>query len=1093
MSHYLAKYLCYSVQKVLFGCLLWPFAISAAQAQTSFIRDISQSHGTVNEVITIRGSGFGNSASQIAVFFGAAASENVTVEDTKIQAAVPAGATTSSISVINLATGLIAYSSEVFTLSYDGFEFDRNKLDATTIQADPNGELYSFCVCDFNRDGRNDIITSNTETGFNQVDIFQNSTTSIDAVSFIRPSPAIIRTGKTRWVRCGDLNGDGMPDLVFTFSNSSGNKSRIAVYRNIGIAGQDIAFETESEAVLYTINGTQGGRTDIRDLDGDGKPEIVVANLNATGAVSIFQNTSTLSDISFQPQPLLPFTDHNISIAGVEGVDVEDLNGDGLPDLVASNGKKTILAFTNTSTVGNITFSAPITVETNDIRNLKLGDMDGDGKIDIVASNSTHLGVFRNITDSTGIAFAREAKFNAVLELDYFGLELADMDGNGLLDAIIANWDNPTPSTPNLVSVILNNSAPGTLRFDRFQKILTNRTRTVRGADFNGDGKPDLAHALMNSNEIIIQLNRNCIQPVLNPVNGLSVCDVLPFQLKATRGIGLAYDWQVSDDGTTFVDLTDANDSTDTYTTSAERFFRVNVSSTISSENCASPRTSNAVKVVRPPFAVPDRPVIINPDPATPYCFGETVTIEAENINAEFVWTDPQGNVIPDASTNVLTIENITAAQAGAYSVYVQASADQGGCISDEATTTIQVSEPPAIQISANQPPVLLNEQTSVNLSIPVAEDHTYAWFKDEQAVAGATTNTLTVSEAGSYVVAITNGLSCVRESSPFVVANGQPEISATVCQNQEANYRVLPDSLNGVAIRYRWTFGDGSTLEGNSVNYGYPEAGSFTIAMEALSDGDQVASRHEQTITVFPSPVFTLAPEGKANLCPGETVTLVGSEGFATYAWNNGETTPRITASQAGVYALTVTTSDGCTLTKEIEVQDVPNPEPVIEASTERVDLGDTLQLQVSGGDSYLWRPAQGLSNTTIANPIARPLVTTTYTCEVTNNEGCSVTAEYVIYVDRSLDVVPDKIFSPNADGQNDTWHIDKMDLYPDCQMTLFNRQGIQVFERENYTNDNPWDGTNNGQFIPAGVYFYLINCGDEAGQQTGSVTIVR
>lgn len=1067
--------------------MLWFSAITLAQAQTPVIREISQSHGTVNEVITIKGSGFSTSASQIVVFFGAAASESITVEDTKIRATVPAGATTSSISVTNLTTGLTAYSPEVFTLSYDGFEFDKTQLEAPETFITEGDEIYNFCVCDFNRDGRNDIITTHTAT--QKAGILQNSTTSIDAVDFIRPDPASIKAGKTRWVRCGDLNGDGMPDLVFTFSNQSSNKNRIVIYQNTGIAGQDIKFEAESDALFLAIKGTQGGRMDIRDLDGDGKPEVVVADLNGNGGVSIFQNTSSLSDISFQTQPLLPFADHSINPVGVAGVDVEDLDGDGLPDLVANNGGQTVLAFTNTSTPGTIAFSAPITLETSEIRNLKLGDMDGDGKTDVVVSSEDHVGVFRNVTDTVGVAFTREAKFNTGgPKLLYLGLDLADMDGNGLPDVVIANENN----FPKLVSVILNNSAPGTLRFDKSEKILTERTRSVRGADFNGDGKPDLAYTHVDTDEIAIQLNRNCIQPVLDPVDGLSVCDVLPFQLNATKGIAIEHFWEVSDDGVTFIPVADAVDSTDTYTTALEKHYRVTVSSLHNGWTCA-PRVSNVVKVVRPDGFVPDRPVVINPNPVTPYCFGETVTIEAENINAEFIWTDPQGVVIPDASTNVLTIENITAAQAGPYTVYVQASADQGGCISDEATATIQVSEPPAIQVSANQPPVLLNEQTSVTLSIPITENHTYAWFKDEQAVAGATTNSLTVSEAGSYVATITNGLSCVRESPPFVVADGQPEIPATVCQNQEENYRVLTDSLNGVAVRYRWTFGDGGTLEGSSVNYGYPEAGSFTIAVEVLSVDNQVSSRREQAITVFPSPIFTLTTEEKANLCPGETVTLVGSEGFTTYAWNNGETTPRITASQAGVYSLTVTTDDGCTLTKDIEVRDVPNPEPIIEASTERVSLGDTLQLQVSGGDSYRWSPAQGLSDTTIANPIARPLVTTTYTCEVTNNEGCSVIAEYIIYVDRSLDVIPDKIFSPNADGQNDTWNIDKMDLYPDCRMTLFDRQGVRVFERENYANNNPWDGTNNGQFIPAGVYFYLINCGDEAGQQTGSVTIVR
>ena len=147
----------------------------------------------------------------------------------------------------------------------------------------------------------------------------QNNTTTIDAVSFIRPNPASIKAGKTRWVRCGDLNGDGMPDLVFTFSNQSSNKNRIVIYQNVGIAGQDIAFEDESDAVFYSIKGTQGGRMDIRDLDGDGRPEVVVGDLNGNGGVSVFQNTSTVSDISFQTQPLLPFGDHSINPVGVAG------------------------------------------------------------------------------------------------------------------------------------------------------------------------------------------------------------------------------------------------------------------------------------------------------------------------------------------------------------------------------------------------------------------------------------------------------------------------------------------------------------------------------------------------------------------------------------------------------------------------------------------------------------------------------------------------------------------------------------------------------------------------------------------------------
>ncbi len=413
--------------------------------------------------------------------------------------------------------------------------------------------------------------------------------------------------------------------------------------------------------------------------------------------------------------------------------------------------------------------------------------------------------------------------------------------------------------------------------------------------------------------------------------------------------------------------------------------------------------------------------------------------------------------------------------------------------MSDIATTTIQVSEPPAIQISADKPPVLLNNETSITLSIGATEGHTYTWAKDGQPIADATNPVVKVNEAGSYVATITNGLACTRESAPFMVLAPQPSAPSTVCLNEAAQYQITPDSVNGGLIRYRWLFGDGTNEEGSSVTYQYSQGGNYTVAVEVLSTDGKVTSRLEQGVTVFDLPTLDISTAGKRHLCPGETVTLVGSEGFASYAWSTGETAAELTVAEAGTYSLTVTTEDGCTLTKDIDVRDVPNPEGLIEASSERVSLGDTLQLTASGGDTYRWSPATGLSDTTVANPIARPLITTTYTCVITTNDGCSVTTEYTVYVDRSLDVVPQKIFTPNYDGQNDTWLIDKMELYPDCSMTLFNRQGVKIFEQEDYSNDNPWDGTNNGQLVPAGVYFYLINCGDEAGQQTGSVTIVR
>ncbi len=92
--------------------LLCLVAAPSVQAQAPIIDKISQTYGTVNEVITIRGSGFGADANQVTVFFGGAATDSIVgVSDTELQVLVPAGAASSSISVVNLSTGLVGYSS----------------------------------------------------------------------------------------------------------------------------------------------------------------------------------------------------------------------------------------------------------------------------------------------------------------------------------------------------------------------------------------------------------------------------------------------------------------------------------------------------------------------------------------------------------------------------------------------------------------------------------------------------------------------------------------------------------------------------------------------------------------------------------------------------------------------------------------------------------------------------------------------------------------------------------------------------------------------------------------------------------------------
>ncbi len=80
---------------------------------------------------------------------------------------------------------------------------------------------------------------------------------------------------------------------------------------------------------------------------------------------------------------------------------------------------------------------------------------------------------------------------------------------------------------------------------------------------------------------------------------------------------------------------------------------------------------------------------------------------------------------------------------------------------------------------------------------------------------------------------------------------------------------------------------------------------------------------------------------------------------------------------------------------------------------------------------------------------------------------------------------------FTPNGDNINDYWVIKNIENYPDALVQVFNRYGQKLFESKGYA--KPFDGTYNGQKLPSGVYYYIINLSTNCNLLSGSLTIVR
>lgn len=147
-----------------------------------------------------------------------------------------------------------------------------------------------------------------------------------------------------------------------------------------------------------------------------------------------------------------------------------------------------------------------------------------------------------------------------------------------------------------------------------------------------------------------------------------------------------------------------------------------------------------------------------------------------------------------------------------------------------------------------------------------------------------------------------------------------------------------------------------------------------------------------------------------------------------------------------------------------------------------------ETTTLNGSGNGTPHWSPGTSLDNPGIFSPQARPFTTTTYTLSLTDLHGCVTVDTVVIHV---IIPVPTAI-TPNGDGVNDFFKVDKIDQYPHNSLQIFNRWGNMVYAESPYTNS--WNGkSSNGQDLPDDVYYYVLDYGNGDKPLTSYILIKR
>ncbi|WP_179333120.1 T9SS type B sorting domain-containing protein [Winogradskyella costae] len=237
--------------------------------------------------------------------------------------------------------------------------------------------------------------------------------------------------------------------------------------------------------------------------------------------------------------------------------------------------------------------------------------------------------------------------------------------------------------------------------------------------------------------------------------------------------------------------------------------------------------------------------------------------------------------------------------------------------------------------------------------------------------------------------------------------------------------------------------------------------------------DGEIIYARLENSNTgcysitsfsaiVNPIPVVDI---GDQVICLNNTPLLVSANtNYASdsYLWSTGETTPEIEVTEVGNYWVTVTSQFGCENTNYFGVTE---SESATIETTEVVDFSDpnNITVTISGIGNYLYQLDDfDPQESNVFQNVAMGYHTVT----IVDLNGCANVTKEVLVVD-----IP-KFFTPNNDGDFDTWHIIGIETLPGTVINIFDRYGKRI---KQLTSSSPgWDGYYNGKILPTSDFWF-------------------
>lgn len=733
------------------------------------ISSVSSYSATVGSTITITGTNFNTTASNMKVFFGPIGVTPATATYTTLTAVVPAGAAADFLTVTDNTTKLSANSSIKFYPSYtnDYFTTTLTMQGPTSFSINYGGANdkwpWNTATGDLDGDGKQDIVVTtgyfDGSASYSYISIFKNNTnggaSDISGSSFSHVLTKQIQ-GLSSSVKIADLDGDGKPDIAAAGGSGS---TMVNLLRNTTTGyGSGGTISVQASAAQVNL-GSIGPRViSIGDFDQDGKLDIAAACFGTYFYGSLYQYdtlviltnaTSTGVDFnssSFTPSKFGAIGNESSASTGGTSLAMADFDGDGdvdaaLIDQRAFGHTSKVTLFSNTSTAGSVQFTRVDTLDAGSVtQDIVAADFNMDGLPDFAVANQ-YGGNIVAYTNGGSFSFGTTYALPGTTGWAPAALTTADMNGDGKPDIITVNA-NSLASVTDTVAVFFNTSTPGgAISFGNpsvFHNGSNFSSAGVVVADLDQDKYPDIIVSNLLADQISILRNKPHVN--MGAITGTttlchastttlgyssasttSPSGVTPAYSDSPLPSALAYSWTSTDESVATIDPASGVLNATGHGAVSARYI-LNVAGTNISDTLTQPINITYVNVT--PGLDPNA------------CQGDTVALlsYSDEVGSPVTYSltfDATG--LGEGFTNVTNSAlsggniSITVPPAAAFNTYpVSLTVSDGTCVSDPIGANVNLNEKPTGTISASADSLCINRDALITFTTTAFSTITY-------------------------------------------------------------------------------------------------------------------------------------------------------------------------------------------------------------------------------------------------------------------------------------------------------------------------------------------------------------------------------